>query len=173
MAKTQKPADGERNGVQEVEVQLTPLEMLAALARMDLEAALAYDAAAELAGDRDLAAQLGSFARDHRRHVDDLNHVLEAQGAAAVSAGDRPPLLAGLVQLAGPLGADVLVTALLCNEQLTNLSYDGALAYEWEGELEAVLRRGQKDEERHLFWLSERHDDLGMHSPEGHQPLVE
>lgn len=167
MAKNQEP----RNGRTEVEVEIRPLELLSTLARLDVEAALAYDAAARLSEDREIARQLGVFARDHRRHVDELNRILEARGEPAVAPPtEGTPLLAALMNLAGPLGEDVIVVALLGNEQLTNLGYDAALAYEWEDELEALLGRFQADEERHLAWLAERHDAAGLPAREGDRP---
>ena len=167
-------ATKQRNGVAEVDVEITPLEMLATLARLDLEAALAYEGAARVAKDRDIAHQAGAFAKDHRRHVAELNRLLEARGAEGVEEGAAStPLLAGLMQVAGPLGEDVIVVALLGNEQLTNLGYDAALAYEWDAALEQLLRGFQADEERHLAWLAERHDAMGLHAPEGERPLME
>jgi rubrerythrin len=167
-------ATKQRDGVAEVDVEISPAEMLATLARLDLEAALAYEVAARVVKDRELAGPLASFARDHRRHVEAIDRVLRGLGAPTVGeALEGPPFLAGLMQIAGPLGPDVIVVALLGNEQLTNLGCDAALAYEWDGALEAMLRRFQADEERHLGWLAERHDAMGLHAEGGRSPLLE
>jgi rubrerythrin len=153
-------------------LEVSPLDLVAALARLDLEAALAYEAAAPLTGDMEMMRQLTAFAKDHRRHVAGLNRVLEAYGQPSVAPESGPgiPLLAGIVQLAGPLGPDVIVVALLGNEQLTNLSYDGALAYQWDDQIEAMLQEFQADEERHLAWLAEQHEAIVRHAPESEQP---
>jgi rubrerythrin len=177
MADDRRDSKGARRDGAEVpeiiEVTVSPDELLGTLARLDLEAALAYDAAAELSDDPSVRRQLGGFAGDHRRHVAELNRRLEAAGEPAVTtltAG--APVLASLLRLAGPLGPDVIVVALLGNEQLTNLSYDAALAYEWDDETEAVLERFAADEQRHLAWLARRHDEIAGHAPGGERPIV-
>lgn len=144
--------------------EIPAVELISALARLDLEAALAYEAAADLAGeDQDLVQNLRAFARDHRGHLEALNETLEAEGEEAVGpdAGTAGAVLAGLLGLTGPLGADVVVVTLLGNEQLTNLAYDAALSYDWDAETGAMLRHFQQDEERHVAWLAEKHERLG------------
>jgi len=80
-------------------------------------------------------------------------------------------VLAGLLGLTGPLGPDVVVVTLLGNEQLTNLAYDAALSYDWDGETGAMLRRFQQDEERHVAWLADKHERLGAErEPPGPAP---
>ncbi len=151
------------------------VELISALARLDLEAALAYEAAAGIApGDGDLVTSLLAFARDHRAHLEALNETLEAEGESPLGPDAAPsgPVLAGLVGLTAPLGADVVVVTLLGNEQLTNLAYDAALSYDWDEDTGAMLRRFQQDEERHVAWLAEKHERLGgaTHEPPGPPP---
>jgi rubrerythrin len=139
---------------------LSELELLMALAQLDLESALAYEAAAELVRDEEIEQQLRAFARDHRRHVDAVGRLLEADGGAGLAA---PPsratgLLSQLARLSGPLGPEAIVLTLLANEQLTNLGYEDALAYEWGRDREQLLQQFRADEERHMMWLSDRHD---------------
>ncbi len=149
----------------ELEIEVSPLELLSALARLDLVAALAYETAAALSADAEVERQLGRFAADHRRHVDALNRILAREGEPSVTViGGDVPLLPGIMKLAGPLGPEVVVIALLGNEQLTNLSYDGALAYRWDDALEATLEGFAADEQRHLAWLVDRHDRIAVHA---------
>ncbi len=145
------------------EVELPAVELISALARLDLEAALAYEAAAGIAGDEELKEQLRLFARDHRVHLEALNEALEAEGEDGHGPDAAPagPVLAGLLGLTGPLGDDVVVVTLLGNEQLTNLAYDAALSYDWDEETGAMLRRFQQNEERHVAWLADKHERLG------------
>ncbi len=143
--------------------EIPAVELISALARLDLEAALAYEAAAELSTeDPDLTQNLRAFARDHRSHLEALNETLESEGEepCGPDAADRG-VLAGLLDLTGPLGPDVVVVTLLGNEQLTNLAYDAALSYDWDDETSGMLRRFQQDEERHVAWLAEKHERLG------------
>lgn len=144
--------------------EIPAVELISALARLDLEAALAYEAAAGMAGgDADLATNLRAFAADHRTHLEALNETLESEGEEGVGPDGETAgaVLAGLLGLTGPLGPDVVVVTLLGNEQLTNLAYDAALSYDWDAETSAMLRRFQQDEERHVAWLAEKHERLG------------
>ncbi len=141
---------------------LAPEEVLASLAQLDLESALAFEAAVEIARDPEVRRVLGELADDHRRHVDALNEILEQAGEGMLAAREpeRMPLLAGLARLSGPIGPEALALALLANEQLTNLSYEDALAYEWDDEHESMLEQFRADEERHMRWLSDKADEL-------------
>jgi rubrerythrin len=144
--------------------EIPAVELISALARLDLEAALAYEAAAGMSEqDADLAQSLRAFARDHRTHVEALNETLEAEGEEPVAppAGPSGAVLVGLLGLTAPLGPDVVVVTLLGNEQLTNLAYDAALSYDWDTETAAMLHRFQQDEERHVAWLADKHERLG------------
>jgi rubrerythrin len=164
--RSEAPGDAPR------EVEIAAVELVTSLARLDLEAALAYEAAAESCDDDELERHLRDFANDHRAHVEALNEALEAEGEPAVGPLQAPgtPVLSGLVRLTGPLGNEVIVVTLLGNEQLTNLSYDAALSYEWDSETEAMLRDFQADEERHMSWLVEKHDALGGHAEHPEPP---
>ena len=150
---------------------LAPEEVLATLAQLDLESALAYEAAAGLVSDPEIRGTLGGFARDHRLHVEALNGVLETEGEGVLAAREpeRMPLLAGLARLSGPIGPEALALALLANEQLTNLSYEDALAYEWDAASERMLEGFRADEERHMRWLSDKHDELTRAASERQQ----
>jgi rubrerythrin len=153
--------------------EIPAVELISALARLDLEAALAYEAAAErTAQDADLAQNLHAFARDHRSHLEALNETLESEGEDAVGPdATTGGVLAALLGVTGPLGPDVVVVTLLGNEQLTNLAYDAALSYDWDDETGAMLRRFQQDEERHVAWLAEKHERLGAGpEPQGPTP---
>ena len=154
--------------------EIPAVKLISALARLDLEAALAYEAAAALAADDvDLAGSLRAFAGDHRAHLEALNETLESEGEDPVGpeAGPSGPVLAGLLGLTGPLGPDVVVVTLLGNEQLTNLAYDAALSYDWDDDTGAMLRRFQQDEERHVAWLADEHERLGAErEPPGPTP---
>jgi hypothetical protein len=144
--------------------EIPAVELISALARLDLEAALAYEAAADLtAEDPELTRQLRTFARDHRAHLEALNETLESEGEAPLGsdAVPRGAVLAGLLGLTAPLGREIVVVTLLGNEQLTNLAYDAALSYEWDSETGAMLHRFQQDEERHVSWLAGEHGRLG------------
>ena len=172
--KTDRPrgSPAPQEGASASEALLAPEEVLASLAQLDLESALAYEAAVEIARDPEIRRTLGEFAKDHRRHVDALNRILEAEGEGMLAARepDRMPLLAGLARISGPIGPEALALALLANEQLTNLSYEDALAYQWDTTSERLLEGFRADEERHMRWLSDKHDELTRATSERPSP---
>jgi hypothetical protein len=146
------------------EPAIPAVDLISALARLDLEAALAYEAAADATGEQDeLARILREFARDHRSHLEALNETLESEGETAVGPeAVSGGAMAALLRLTAPLGREIVIVTVLGTEQLTNLGYDAALSYEWDDETGAMLRRFQEHEERHVSWLAGEHGRLGL-----------
>jgi competence ComEA-like helix-hairpin-helix protein len=147
----------------EVEVDMDEVEVLTTLARLDLEAALAYEAGAEAATElQDIRRHLLRFQEEHLRHVADLNRLLRARGGTPLEPqqGGDGSLLQRLARLSIPFGPVGLVLTLLNNEQMTNATYELALEFEWDEEALEVLTRNAIDEQRHLFWLAQTEDEL-------------
>lgn len=158
---------GNQRGAKTIEEEeleeLTEGEVLMSVARLDLEAALAYGAAAEGLEDQRVRSQLLRFRDDHLRHIRELNPQLVARGRdpidpSEVERGDL--LLPGLARLVLPLGNVAALMALLSNEQMTNLTYEAALEFDWDDEIVAILERAAADETRHLSWLAEEEDRI-------------
>ncbi len=147
---------------EEKAAELEEVDVLSALAHLDLEAAMAYEAAAEAADLPEMADQLRRFAKDHTRHVEDLNVFLRERGGTPIDlqASSGGMVLAPLSRMAKPLGPIAQVMMLLGNEQLTNLSYAAALDLDWDDRARKVLERNAGDEQRHLSWLSDKQDEL-------------
>jgi rubrerythrin len=165
-------ASGSSREGSDAQATLSEVEVLMALAQLDLETALAYEAAAEVAEDEEIEEQLRQFARDHRRHIEGVARAMSAGGGAGLSG---PPsratgLFAELARLSAPLGAGALVLTLLADEQLTNLTYEDALAYEWDHLHEAMLEQFRAEEERHMRWLSDKADALHRTGPDQPSP---
>jgi hypothetical protein len=114
------------------------------------------------AATRPRRRRLRDFEADHRRHVRDLRQCLESLGEGELAGALEPaaPLLPIFARMAAPLGAHSMIMTLLNNEQLTNLSYEDALAYDWDEESGRILERNRADEERHFEWLAAKHDEL-------------
>ena len=152
-----EPSAGELEGVDEVEV-------LSALARLDLEVARAYEACAEAAEHGgELRTQLLRFRDEHLWHVEELNQLLLARGGAPLQARAHPDghLLAPLTRLSSPFGLVALLLSLLLDEQMSNWNHDLALELDWadDGVL-AVLEKHRAEEQHHMTWLSEQEEAL-------------
>jgi rubrerythrin len=131
------------------------IEALTTLAMLDVDAAAAYQAASAASDDEAIRAALDGFRADHLRHVAELDRLIQRRGGAPVSAAGAPPLLPRLASLAGRVGPDAALLALLANEELTNASYDIAMALAVDPETRAVLERNYGDEQRHLEWIQD------------------
>src|SRR4051812_37074429 len=124
---------------------------LVAIANLDLEAAMVYELVADSVEETDLKEMLRSFAKDHRRHVAELDNIVREMGGEIADDADRVGgLLLGLASTLGALDEDAAVEALIANEQLTNGTYSTAL---WAISLpsaEEVIKQNAADEQRHL-----------------------
>lgn len=137
-------------------------ELLSTLARLDLEAALAYEAGAEVV-EGGLRGQLLRFREDHLRHVLGLNRALRSMGRAPFVHSRQTTeasLACSLARLGGPFGSGALMLVLLADEQLTNGIYGLALRLDWDDEVAELLARHAADEQRHFLWLSDRADEF-------------
>ncbi len=153
---------GQEGALDEVLVELEPLQVLRVAARLDLEAALAYGAGAAAVIEAEIREQLLRFRDDHLRHLEALNGLLAAEGGSPIDIPEDNSelLLPSVALIAGALGTDAVLMTLLTNEQMTNGLYDMALQVEWDEELTALMQRHAADEERHLSWLADQVDAL-------------
>jgi rubrerythrin len=151
---------------------LTAAEVLSALARLDAEAASAYLAAAEAVEEADVREALEGFARDHLRHVKELAAALSGLGEEDVERKleQRSLLLPALARIAASYDTHAVVLALLNDEQLTNLSYEDALGFDWDDPTEQLLAGNRADEQRHYDWLLAREEALEREEATGGQP---
>ena len=153
-------ADGD--GMVDDEADDPELDALAAIAQMDLEAALAYEAAAELIMPDPRSDTLLEFARDHRQHVRELVRMIDAEEEdflASISDSEQS-VFVNLTSALGTLGIREALTALIGNEQFTNQTYMTALEIVADDELRAILDRNFGDEQRHVAWLTEQRRQL-------------
>lgn len=162
MAGDKKTDEQVEAGEESVELQMNEVEVMTGLARLDLESALCYEAAAAVVDDEGTKQQLLTFAKDHRRHVEALDKLIRKRGAPAFSASidETKFLLPMLGRLAHPLGDDVVLMTLLNNEHLTNSSYRSALEFEWEDDIFKVLEAAAGDEDLHFDWLVQASEAL-------------
>lgn len=167
----------EREEEDAVEEELE-VEVLLSMARMDLEAARAYETAAKLAGSRHLKDELCAFAEDHHRHVRALSTLIEARGGEAPSVPRVAlnSLFAHVTSRMGMLGDAQAVLALLASEQFTNTIYMSALESISDDETRALLEGHIEDEQRHLHRLCELQkairEETFRKAMRGHRPLT-
>jgi rubrerythrin len=133
-------------------------DALEAIVELDLDAISAYDAAiagVSSAGDK---RELGTFKRDHERHVRELGPQIERHGGRIPTGPDLKVVLTkGKTVLAALIGDRAVLTAMKTNEDDTNAAYEHILA---RGDLDEPLRdllhQNLSDERRHRAWLEQR-----------------
>ncbi len=138
-----------------VGMQSSPVSMLRALIELDYDAIDAYEAAIERLGNPVYRERMTAFCEDHRRHVAELNPILERMGGRAVSGGDiKRVLTTGKVVLGGLIGDRMILVAMKTNEEDTNTAYERAVTHTgFDVKTRAILHRNLSDERRHREWL--------------------
>ncbi len=151
--------------------QVSKIAKLRMLARLDVDAIAAYDAAIARVGVDGIKQKLSEFRVDHVRHLEDLNALLAKLDAGPVA---QEPAFVGTVLKAATaagslLGTQSALISMMGNEGLTNVGYDVALRMQWTAEERAVIEKNRQDERRHLAWLR----DTAMHRAQAQGPAEE
>ncbi|MGZ6095416.1 MAG: DUF2383 domain-containing protein, partial [Polyangiales bacterium] len=108
--------------------------------------------------------QLREFCEDHRRHVADLNPIIQNLGGEPVLQGDFKRLLTkGKILLGSIVGDRQVLSAMKTNEDDTNLAYERAIDRELplSGYVTSILTRNLGDERRHRAYLVQAIASLG------------
>jgi rubrerythrin len=140
-----------------VGLQTSPVSLIRNIIELDYDAIEAYEAAIEKLEDPSFRAQMEGFCADHRRHVADLNPILERLGGIRVVQGDiKRVLTKGKVLIASLIGDRAVLLAMKTNEKDTNIAYERAVAHEGlDASTIAALYRNLGDERRHRAWIIE------------------
>ncbi len=165
--KNVEPVLAEVSDLEHGKVELSPsdldeVELITAVAELDLEAALAYRTAVKLVTSPELKKQFRKFEADHTRHVVELNKVLSKMEGSPIELPqpDDDGLLGSLIRLSAVLGDSAVVLALINQEQTSNLTYDIALQIELPPAITKVLERGAAAVAGHLEWLADKDDEM-------------
>lgn len=129
--------------------------LLTDLARLDFDAAAAYQAAIDRLENPQFKAALGEFRDDHLRHTRELGECLRSMGKQAPTEGDAKQILAkGKVVIAGLMGDRAILEAMRTNEDDTVTAYDRAVGHkDCSRAVLDVLEAAQRDEHRHCAWV--------------------
>ena len=142
------------------------LDALNDLLQLDHDAIGAYEIAMERLENREQAAQVEEFRRDHEGHVRDLSLLIQGLGGTPMNephaSGPFKQALQGLGALGGDRGT---LMAFRTNELRVRAKYRAcaARASGWPVEVRTTVQRSALDEERHYRWVVEALD--GMESP--------
>ncbi len=146
------------------------LDGLNDLLQLDHDAVGAYDVAMDKLQDRDYAAQIAGYRRDHERHIRELNELIaELGGTPKNEPHATGPFKQALQSLGGIAGDKGLLISWRTNELATRTKYDSYAqkANHWPANVKAVVDRAALDEERHYRWVADVLQHLGVGSGEG------
>lgn len=147
-----------QSDVLDEEEDLDPeIEALMGFAQMDLEAATAYETAADSIIEKRVSDMLRGFAQDHQRHVDEIRRLLTEMGTGAEFASPDPAIatFATVTAAASQFGTEAALRSLIASEQFTNSTYESALELVTSPEARTVMETNLRDEQRHLKALTQ------------------
>jgi uncharacterized protein (TIGR02284 family) len=126
------------------------------LIELDYDAIAAYDAAIERLEDVGYKNKLQEFRDDHKRHVEELGKLVQAQGKDPSASGDVMKILTkGQVVIGGLAGDGAILEAMKLNEDQTNSKYERAVDEDFPQAIHQALEQGLADERRHRAWIEE------------------
>ncbi len=125
---------------------------------LDHDAIDAYDQAIQRLNDGEAKNALTQFRGDHVRHVEELSRILKMGGIEPPGEGDWMSILTqGKVVLGSLMGDEMILQAMLSNEQTTNQKYEEALRTRGLAEdARRIVVANLQDERRHRSWLEAR-----------------
>lgn len=130
------------------------IEELNEVLQIDLDAVGAYQTAINAVREPEIKQQLESFRADHERHIQDLQAVIRKSGGQP----RQKPDLAGAVRkgftaVAGLVGTESVLRAMLSNEKKTNDVYAHHVQMGFPQDIVDLLRKNFGDEQRHYSWI--------------------
>ena len=134
------------------------LDGLNDLLQLDHDAVGAYQIAMEKLKDRDNAAQIAGFLRDHERHIRELNELItELGGTPKNQPHATGPFKFALQSMSALAGDKAALMAFRSNELGVRAKYDAyaAKANAWPTNIKRIIDACALDEERHYRWVSE------------------
>ena len=130
------------------------IEELNEVLQIDVDAIGAYQSAINAIAEPSIKLKLEEFKSDHERHVTDLRAIVQRSGGKPDDKPDlRGALRKGMTALAGLIGAEAVLRAMLSNERVTNDIYARHVQKSFPPDILDVLRRNYGDEQRHYSWI--------------------
>ncbi len=130
------------------------IEELNEVLQIDIDAVGAYTSAINSCDNSEIKLNLGQFRADHERHITDLKALIQRMGGKPVEKPDVKGMLQrGFTKVAGLVGEESTLRAMLQNEKTTNNVYAKHVQKSFPPDILDVLRRNYADEQRHYSWI--------------------
>jgi hypothetical protein len=133
------------------------------LLQLDHDAVAAYTLALKQLEDTGYQDAVRGFKADHERHIDELTELVRSYGGVPLPM----PHLSGVFKLAvqgvGAAGSDAaVIRAFKANEVQARDKYRRAASRQHPPDIQAVLIRAARDEQRHFDWAMRTLSELGV-----------
>lgn len=135
------------------------IEKLSKLAQLDVDAINAYEIAIEKIDIQEIKKNLTQFKGDHKQHVKDLNDAIAELGGEKVKneIDLKGALIGGMTALRSAFGNEGALKAMRSNEEVTNKTYDDALAEKgMPVHIRELVSKNRDDERKHLAYIEQR-----------------
>jgi uncharacterized protein (TIGR02284 family) len=130
------------------------VQQLNKVLQIDIDAVGAYQAAIEAINDLTIQNQLRQFMGDHERHVVELRALVFRFGGTPAEKRDLKGMVQrGFTKVAGMVGTEATLRAMLQNEKATNAAYRKSVQEALPADVLEVLQRNFGDEQRHFAWI--------------------
>lgn len=135
------------------------------LLQLDYDAVAAYALALNALEDEGYQAAVRRFKLDHERHIDELTELIQEYDGTPIPAPHLSGAFKLAVQTAGALGGDKsVIRAFIANETQSRDNYRRAISRQHPIEVQGVLIRAARDEQRHFDWAMRTLAELGVDS---------
>lgn len=135
------------------------------LLQLDYDAVAAYTLALNSLDDVGYQDAVRGFKADHERHIEELTALIKQHGGIPMPT----PHLSGVFKLAvqgvGALGDDAaVITTFKSNEVQSRDKYRRAASRQHPTDVQGVLIRAARDEQRHFDWAMRTLSELGVNT---------
>jgi uncharacterized protein (TIGR02284 family) len=133
------------------------------LMQLDYDAVAAYTIALKELDDPSYQEAVRRFKADHERHIEELTELVRRYGGVPMPM----PHLSGVFKLAvqgavAAAGDAVVIQAFKSNEVQSRDKYRRAISRQHPADVQDVLIRAARDEQRHFDWAMRKLSELGV-----------
>lgn len=135
------------------------------LLQLDYDAVAAYTLALKSLEDPAYQEAVRSFKADHERHIEELTALVRQYGGVPMPMPHLSGAFKLAVQAVGGAGGDAaVVTTFKANEVQSRDKYRRAASRQHPPDVQDVLIRAARDEQRHFDWAMRTMSELGVHT---------
>ena len=135
------------------------------LLQLDYDAVAGYTIALNALDDLGYQDAVRTFKADHERHIDELIALIKSHGGVPVPIPHVTGEFKRAAQEVGPAGSDAeIIEAIKANEVQSRDVYRRAASKQHPTDVQGVLIRCARDEQRHFDWTMRTLSELGVNT---------